>query len=658
LAKDTIKHVDTQVSAEDILEKYDLESNYRRKLGFWTWVVTFLGVSLTVFHLYTSYFGTLQTQIQGAVHLGTALGLIFLLYPIKSGLHRKQTGVPWYDVLLAFTSIFVCYYNVFQYEELLKRTVFGYTSFDIVVASLGVLLVLEATRRCVGLPIVIVASLALAYALWGSGIPLFSHRGFSWSILSADLYFKTDGIFGVPIRVSSTFIFLFLFFGVMLTKTGIGQYFNDLAFALTGRFTGGPAKAAVAASALQGMISGSSIANTVGSGSFTIPMMKKAGYKPEIAGAVEASASTGGQIMPPVMGAAAFIMAEYTGIPYSEIMIYALIPAILYFTGVFLGVHFESKKQGIFGLPADQLPRMKELLLKQGYLLLPLIMIIYTLLSGKTPMRAALIGIVVAFLVSFIQKKTRFTMRGIVDALEQGARAALPVVAACASAGIIVGVVVLTGLGSKVAGGIITLADNILILTLFYTMIACIILGMGLPTTANYIVTATIAAPALIAMDVPVMAVHLFVFYFGIVADITPPVCLAAYAGAGLAKANPFKTGINATRLAIAAFIIPFMFVYNPALVLTDYTPLSLTTALISAVVGMVGISSAVMGFLIRRTRLWERIVLFLAGLCLIDPHLILDIIGYGTIALMFFIQSRRPVDVEAKNTVEQSYGM
>ncbi|MFM1652274.1 TRAP transporter permease [Brevibacillus sp. B_LB10_24] len=638
---------ENQLSVEEILEKYDRESTFRKNLGLWAWVVTFLGVSLTVFHMYTAWFGILQSQIQGAVHLGTALGLIFLLYPIKAGMHRKQTGVPWYDIILAFVAIFVCYYNVFEFDALLKRTSFGYTAMDIVVASLGVLLVLEATRRCVGLPIVVVAIAAIAYALWGNKLPMFSHRGFSWSVLSSDLYFKTDGIFGIPIRVSSTFIFLFLFFGVMLTKTGIGKYFNDLAFAMTGRFTGGPAKAAVAASALQGMITGSSVANTVGSGSFTIPMMKKTGYKPEFAAATEASASTGGQIMPPVMGAAAFIMAEYTGVPYSQIMIYAAIPAVLYFTGVFLGVHFESKKQGILGLPASQLPRLKELLIKQGYLLLPLLMIIYTLLSGKTPIRAALIGIAVAFVVSFFSRETRFTVRGFIDALEQGARAALPVIAACACAGIIVGVVVLTGLGSKIAGGIIMLAGNVLILTLFFTMIACIILGMGLPTTANYVVTATVAAPALIALDVPAMAAHLFVFYFGIVADITPPVCLAAYAGAGIARANPFKTGVIATKLALAAFLIPYMFVYNPVLILVDYKPVTLFFGLLSALIGMIGISSSAMGYFIRRTQVWERIILFVGGAMLIEPHIISDVIGYCLVAIVLFIQSRRPQDAK-----------
>lgn len=644
-----VQQAEVEASVEEILEKYDRESNYRKKLGMWAWVVTFLGVSLTVFHLYTAYYGAFQSQIQGAIHLGTGLGLIFLLYPIKKGLQRKQTGVPWYDVVLAFVALFTCYYNVYHYEGLLQRTVFGYTTLDYIIATIGVLLVLEATRRCVGLPIVIVCGVAIAYALWGSGLPMLSHRGFSWSTLSTDLFFKTDGIFGIPIRVSSTFIFLFLFFGVMLQRTGIGKYFTDLAFALTGRYSGGPAKAAVGASALLGTITGSSIANTVSSGSFTIPMMKKAGYRPEFAGATEASASTGGQFMPPVMGAAAFIMAEYTGIPYSEIILYAIIPACLYFAGVFFGVHFESKKYGILGMSPEQLPKLGQLIVRQGYLLLPLFFIIYMLISGKTPMRAALIGILVAFLVSFINKATRMSIRDIINALEEGARGALPVIAACASAGIIVGVVVLTGLGSKIGGGIITLSGGVLILTLFYTMIACLVLGMGLPTTANYVITATIAAPALIALDVPVIAVHFFVFYFGLVADITPPVCLAAYAGAGIAKGNPLMTGVNATKLALGAFIIPYMFVYNPVLLLIEYTPFTLIVGVTTSLIGLAAVSAGMMGYFIRKTYIWERLAIIIAGLSLIHPSLLTDVIGIGVILLIMFIQSRRPQDVVQK---------
>lgn len=638
---------DEQLDVDEILEKYDRESTYRRNLGKWTWIVMFLAVSLTLFHLFTGYRGAFEARIQGPIHLGTALGLIFLLYPIKKGLQRKQVGVPWYDAILAFVALGVGYYNVVFYEELVsQKIVFGYTNLDYVVASLGVLLVLEAARRCVGLPIVFVAGAAILYALFGNHIPtkLFAHRGFSWNILTTDLYLTTKGIFSTPIQVSSTFIFLFLLFGVMLVRTGVGQFFNDIAFALTGRFTGGQAKAAVVASAFQGMVSGSSVANTVGSGSFTIPMMKKAGYKPEFAAATEASASTGGQIMPPIMGAAAFIMATYTETPYSHIMLVAIIPAMLYFSGVFLGVHFESRRLGIIGFTKDSLPRIKDLMIQRGYLILPLVVIFYTLLSGRTPMRAALLAILVSFLVSLVRKETRMSFFNIIRAFEEGARTALPVIAACASAGIIVGVVVQTGLGGRIANGIITLGSGSLILTLIFTMIACLILGMGLPTTANYIVTATMAAPALVlGLDVPVLAAHFFVFYFGIVADITPPVCLAAYAGAGLARANPFMSGVTAFKLATAAYIIPFIFVLNPQMLLIDAEVMTVIFSVATAVIGMIGVSSGMMGFLIRKTFLWERIALIIGGLALISPSQTQDIIGVAIMVIVLFIQARRP---------------
>lgn len=635
-------------TVDDILEKYDRESTYRRNLGRWAWVVTFLGVALTAFHLYTGYRGAYPSQIQGPIHLGTGLGLIFLLYPIKKGLHRRQRGVPWYDVLLAFTALFVGYYNAIFYEELVtERIVFGYNTLDYIVASLGVLLVLEATRRCIGLPIVLVAIAALLYAMYGNLIPtkLFAHRGFSWGNLTTELFLTTKGIFSTPIQVSSTFIFLFLFFGVMLIKTGIGQFFNDLAFALTGRFTGGQAKTAVIASAMQGMVSGSSVANTVGSGAFTIPMMKKAGYRPEMAGAVEASASTGGQIMPPVMGAAAFIMAMYTETPYSQIMIAAIIPALMYFSGIFFGVHFESKKQGILGMDKHLLPNLRQLLMQRGYLLLPIIVIFHQLISGRTPMRAALVAIIVAFIVSLLRKETRMSLRELIDTFEQGARTALPVIAACASAGIIVGVVVQTGLGGRIADGIISLGAGSLFLTLFFTMIACLILGMGLPTTANYVVTATMAAPALLKLGVPVLSAHMFVFYFGIIADITPPVCLAAFAAAGLAKANPFWTGVNAVRLAIAAFIIPYVFVMHPQLLLIDVQPLELPIIVITALLGMMAVSASLMGYFIRTAYWWERGILIVAGLSLISPNLLTSAIGLALLLAVLFIQSRRPQD-------------
>ena len=634
-----------QVDAREVLEKYDRESHVRTNLGIWAWIVTFLGVALTVFHLYTAYFGILPSQKQGAVHLGTALGIIFLLFPAKAGLQKKQNGVPWYDVLLAFTAMYVTYHKILFFDSILQSRISGYSTPDMFLSVAGILLVLEATRRTVGLPIVIVASVMIVYAVFGKYVPtqILSHAGFSFERTTTNLWYRESGVFGTPIQISAKFIFLFLFFGVMLVHTKIGQFFNDVAYSLTGRFTGGTAKAAVTASALQGMISGSSVGNTVASGSFTIPMMKKSGFKPEFAAATEASASTGGQIMPPLMGAAAFIMMEYLGVPYTDIMAAAVIPAILYFSGIFIGTHFEAKRLGISGMPKEQLPILKRLMIKDGYMLLPLLVIIGTILIGFTPQRAALYGILSAFLVSLLRKDTRMSLRSTIRVLEEGARVALPVIAAVATAGIIAGVVSMTGLGSKFAAGIIALANGYLILALIFTMIACIVLGMGLPTTANYVVTATIAAPALINdFGVAPIAAHMFVFYFGIVADITPPVCLAAYAGAGIARANPFKTGVTAVKLAIAAFIIPFIFVYNPILVGVDATFVGISIAILTALIGMAGVSSGLIGYFVSHSNLLERMTLIVGGLCLIDPSMITNIVGILFIAGVWAFQRKK----------------
>ncbi|MBD7984702.1 TRAP transporter permease [Sporosarcina sp. Sa2YVA2] len=646
------------VDAEEILEKYDKESQFRSQIGRWAWIVTFLSIALTVFHLYTGATSVLPSQQQGAIHLGTALGIIFLLYPAKKEWRKTQKKVPWYDVLLAFTAMYVSYHKILFFDSILQSRVSGYSNLDMILSVLGVLLVLEATRRTVGLPIVIVASVAMLYAIYGNFIPtkILSHPGFSIDRTMTNLWYRESGVFGTPLQISAKFIFLFLFFGVLLVNTPIGQFFNNLAFSLTGKYTGGTAKAAVVASALQGTVSGSSVGNTVATGSFTIPMMKRAGFKPEFAAATEASASTGGQIMPPMMGAAAFIMMEYLGVSYATIMLAALIPAILYFTGIFIGTHFEAKRLKILGLPKSELPVFRKIFIRDGYMIIPLLVIIATIMSGFTPQRAALFGILAAIIIWLVNAKLRkeseFNFKRILYVLEQGGRVALPVIAAVATAGIIAGVVSMTGLGAKFASGIIALSNGYLFLALFFTMIACIILGMGLPTTANYVVTATIAAPALInEFGIAPIAAHMFVFYFGIVADITPPVCLAAYAGAGIAKANPFKTGTTAVKLAIAAFIIPYVFIYNPILVFVDVTPVKLILGILTAVIGMIGVSSSVIGYFIRDSRIWERIILFAGGLMLIIPELTTSAMGIFLIALIWVIQRRRP---EGKQKIEE----
>ncbi|HSR11543.1 MAG TPA: TRAP transporter permease, partial [Thermodesulfobacteriota bacterium] len=518
-----------------------------------------------------------------------------------------------------------------------------YSGTDFFMGVLGILLTLEATRRIVGTPIVIIAACFLVYAYLGPYFPGFlAHRGYDLKRIVTHMWFTTEGIMGIPLGVSATFIFLFILFGSFLTSTGIMDFFMDIANAVAGWASGGPAKVAVMASALEGTVSGSSVANTVGSGSFTIPMMKRLGYRPEFAGAVEAASSTGGQIMPPVMGAAAFLMAEFINKPYVEIAKAAAIPALLYFTGVWIVVHFEAKKYGLKGLPREQLPRLMKIAKEQSFLILPLVGIIYFLVEGSTPMRDALAGLGLCIAVGMVRKATRMNLTKLLETLESGARGALGVAAACATAGVIVGVVTLTGLGLKMGDGLIALAGGMLILTLIFTMVTSLILGMGAPTTANYVITSTIAAPALIKLGVPILAAHMFAFYFGIIADLTPPVALAAFAGAAIAKANPFKTGVIATKLAIAAFLVPYIFVYNPALLLIQTTPLQILQMIVTSVVGMIGIGAAVEGWYWTEMKWWERIPAFTSGILLIDPGTLTDIIGIVILAAVTAVQVRK----------------
>jgi TRAP transporter 4TM/12TM fusion protein len=631
-------HTPILTPEEELLAKLDRESAYRRLTGKWAWAITFLGVSLALFHLYTAATLPMPPQLQRSIHLAIGLGMIFLLYPAKRGdIHRGSP--PWYDVILALGGLGAGFYHVMFYQELLNRSGINIAA-DFIVAGIAVLLVLEATRRVAGWPMVIVAAAFLAYARWGNFLPgLFAHRGYSWERILEHSYLGIEGIMGTPLGVSATVIFIYLLFAQFLEKTGIRQFFIDIAMAVTGRSPGGPAKVAVISSAFEGTISGSSIANTAGSGSFTIPMMKKLGYRPEFAAAVEASASTGGQIMPPIMGAAAFVMVEFLGIPYIDIAKAAAIPALLYFTGVFIMVHFEARRAGLKGLPKEMLPRFKDVLLKQGYLIVPLILIFYLMDAGFSPSRAAVYAMAAAWIFGMFKKETRMGLVTIIKTMEEAARGALAVIAACATAGIIVGVVTLTGIGLKLSANMVDMAGNHLVIALVFTMIASIVLGMGIPTTATYIVLATMAAPALVKMGVAPIAAHLFVFYFGIVADITPPVALAVYTGAAIAGSNPWKTGIEAVKLALGAFLVPYIFALSPALVLVGATPLGITQMLITSVLGMVALGAGVTGFWSTGLSWWERLTLVAGGLLLVDPGVLTDVIGAALVAAVFALQ-------------------
>lgn len=627
--------------AKEVLEKYDREARYRSFRGFMAKVVAAIAITFSVFQIYTAAFGVLDAMIQRSIHLAFGSCLIFLLYPASKKWPRDR--LHWFDLLLAIVAPLTTMYIVANYKALVMRagTV---TRVDFILGILGIVLVLEATRRIVGLPIVIVALAFILYALYGRYIPgIMAHRGISLQRLVGHLFYTTEGIFGIPLGVSSTFVFLFILLGAFLERTGLGQLFIDIANALAGWATGGPAKVAVFSSGMMGMISGSSVANVVGTGTFTIPMMKKLGYEPEFAGAVEATASTGGQLMPPIMGAAAFLMAEFTGIAYSKIIISAAIPAALYYFGVWMGVHWEAKKLGLRGLSKEELPKMRKVLLERGHLLFPLVAIIYLLVTGFTPMKAALYAIVFSVASSLIRKSTRIKLSDIPAALEAGARGALSVVAATACAGIIIGVVTLTGIGLKLGTALVDLARGNLLVTLFFTMLTSLVLGMGVPTTANYVITSTIAAPALLRLGVPVLAAHMFAFYFGIIADVTPPVALAAMAGAGIARANPMRTGLTASRLAIAAFLVPYAFVLSPQLLLVNVSnPVQVIWPLLTCVVGLFSLSGALSGYLLGNLAAWERAFYGIGGVLLVEPSGYTDLIGLGLIAVAFLFQRAR----------------
>ena len=629
----------SQEKQQELLEKYDPEAATRKLAGKMGWIVFFGLLAFSVFQLYTSIFGILTAQLQRSIHLGFALALIFLLFPANKK-NLKVKKVAWYDLLLAVIAVAVGAYWPVMIDELVNR-VGRLTPTDFYIGIAAILLVLEATRRTVGLPITIIAALFMAYALYGPYMPGFlAHRGLDLESLVQTMFFTTEGILGTPLGVSSTFIFLFLLFGAFLVKTGVGQYFNDLAVAVAGKSTGGPAKVAIFSSALQGTISGSSVANVVTSGSFTIPMMKKLGYRKEFAGAVEAAASTGGQLMPPIMGAAAFLMVEFIGggITYWDIAKAATIPALLYFTGIWIMTHFEAKRIGLRGLSDEEMPDRKEVL-KKIYLLLPILIVIILMVSGMSIMRAALWSILSTIVVSAFSKETRIGFKDAIDALVDGARTALGVAAATAAAGIIVGVVTKTGLGLKLANGLLDLSGGYLIPTLMLTMLAAIVLGMGSPTTANYVITSTIAAPAIILLGVPDLSAHLFVFYFGIIADITPPVALAAFAAAGVSGGEPLRTGVNSAKLAIAAFIIPYMFVLSPELLMIDTTWTELIWVVFTAISGMLAIGAGIIGYWLRKLSWWERVLGIVGGIMLIYPEGMTDIIGLGLFILLVALQ-------------------
>ena len=626
------------------LDEIDRESKYKLFSPTGDRIIMVVLTAWAVFQLYASISNKVPLQILRYTHLGLAISMAYILYPATK--HADRHKLPWYDCVLAALFVCVVSYFIINYKPLQFRAG-SYTQLDTIMAGLGIALVLLACWRVVGPPIVIIASCFFIYGLVGKYMGGFlQHRGFSLKRIITHLFITTEGVIGNPLGVCSTYIYLFILFGAFLEKTGIGQFFIDLANALAGWAAGGPAKVAVLSSALQGTVSGSSVSNTVSTGSFTIPMMKSLGYEPEFAGAVEAAASTGGQIMPPVMGSAAFLISETCSVPYRQLMVIAVIPAVLYFTGIWISVHLEAKRLGLKGIPRDQLPKLWPLIRDKGHLLLPLLAIIYLMLTGFTITRAALIGCLICVVVPYVRKGTRVPFLQIFTALPQASRSVISVAPACSTAGIIIGMVTLTGLGQRIGTGIFSLVGNNVFLALVCAMFTSLILGMGVSTTSNYLITSTIAAPILIKAGIPLLAAHMFCFYFGIVADITPPVALAAYAGSAIAKGNAFKTGVNATKLAIAAFLIPYMFAMNPKMIMIGGTFLEALPMIITAILGLVGIGGGFIGYLNGPLKLPMRLLSFAGGICMVIPGTLTDIVGAAVIAgvfvLTWFVQKNR----------------
>lgn len=686
------EHISSK-EAQALLEKYDRESNVRIWDGIPRKVIRYMLVAFAIYSVMINLVFNWETRIERASFVGCLVFLIFIIFPARKNGKKKPNHIPWYDVILGLVGSFSYFYFVANCTEIINQGIM-LSQFQVILGVIGILITLEACRRAVGIPIVVVSSLFIIYAMTQKSLMLNVYN----------IFYTTEGIIGTPIRACSTFIVLFVIFGAFLERTGISNFFIEMANSIAGSSSGGPAKVAVISSALCGMVSGSSVGNTVTTGSVTIPMMKKNGYKGEFAGAVEAASSTGGQIMPPIMGAAAFLMVEYSGFGYGSIAVRAILPAALYFAGIFITVHLEARKLGLKGIPREMLPKFWKLMAHQGLLLLPLVVLVYLIIkttmsmaavyatvcifavsymiSAKDiftsikrfvimvavffigyfglayllkakPMDVAVLALSVYVLIaSTIGKNKSINFQIFIEALENGAKSTLTVGIACAIAGTIACVITTTGIGTKLITIIASASGGYQIVALFLTMITCIILGMGVPTTANYVIMATTCAPILIKMNIHPLAAHMFVFYFGIVADITPPVALAAYAGSAIAKSPPMKTAFNATKLAIAAFIVPYIFALNPAMLFFDASVIDVIVIIITSLLGIFGVALGTQGYLFCKINPVFRILSAAAGLCLLYPETITDVIGLAVLIGVFMYQKVRAKNVGEEITV------
>ena len=644
--------VGTAQDVEEMMKKYDRESNVRVWEGVPRKIIRYLCAAFSLYCIWVTLFSTMMPEEKLNLFLGLILVLGYLNYPINKK-HVRPNYIPWYDIVILIAGAIPFFYCALHAHSIIKLA--ARVTRDpkmVVMAVVAILAYMELCRRCVGIPILCVVGILLIYA--------FTNVRFGKVIY--DLFYTTTGMMSTPINVCAKYIVVFIIFGAFLERTGISNFFINLANSIAGASSGGPAKVAVISSALCGMVSGSSVGNTVTTGSVTIPMMKKTGYRPEFAGAVEAAASTGGQIMPPIMGAAAFLMAEYMGIPYGQVALKAILPAVLYFTGIYIAVHLEAKKLGLKGISREELPRLRELLPKV-YLLLPLVVLVWLVATNKRTMQfSAAIAIVITILVGLLNnliskasksedRSDNLTLSKFVDALEAGAKSCVTVAVACAMAGLVAGSITSTGLASKLITAVVTISRGNIMIALLLTMLCCIVLGMGVPTTANYCIMASTCAPILITIGVPQVAAHFFVFYFGIVADITPPVALAAYAGSAIAKAPPMKTAFNASKLAIAAFIVPYIFALNPAMLFVDTTAVQVVMVVITSFVGMFGVAGALNGYLFRPMNPLVRILFAAGGLLMMYPGTATDIIGIVIFAAAFawqYLSSKRSTGAAA----------
>lgn len=628
--------------AAEIAARYDAESRTRKV----SWrplavLITAVACFVAVYHMWTAYFGTPPTLIHRSIHVSAILFLIFLIYPPFRKAHGKT--FQFIDAGLALLAVVPTVYLAVNYEQIVLQAG-RFSPIDVLVSTLLVVLVLEAARRVTGIALPILAILFILFGIFGREMPgILRHRGYDWDTLSYNFFATTEGIFGTAIGVSATYIILFILFGAFLAKSGMSALFNDLALAIAGQTRGGPAKVATIASGLMGSINGSAIANVVSTGAFTIPLMKKVGYTRTFAGAVESTASVGGQILPPIMGAAAFIMAETLGVPYSAVAIAAIVPALLYYISLIAQIHLRATRQGLKGVSRDSLPAVFEVLKERGHLLIPLFFLIYMLFfSGRTILYSALLTIIVTIVVAMLRKTTRMSLTDIIDALETGVRQTLGVAIACASVGVIVGVVTLSGFGVTLASAIVALSGGILFWTLVFTMFACLVLGMGLPSIPAYIITATMAAPALTSLGVEPIVAHLFVFYFGLFANITPPVALAAFAAAGISGGSPMRTGFAALKLAGAGFVIPYIFVYSPELLLRDVGLAQGVGVVVTALIGVLLLCVALERHFMVNLPWYLAVIITAGALLLLNSDMTYSLIGAGIGAIVLIIQMIR----------------